>query len=121
MPLTISRLSDDLRRAPGRRRRCQRLPAGGFFRLGLDDVQWGQCADLDAGAIVLDELRGQLQRALGDFDRLDGADEIQYAVLTAATVRTIVPRSATSEICWLICVTFSAARVPSMRKLRSSG
>ena len=52
----------------------QRLPPVGRFGLGLHDVERGERADFDARPVVFDELVGQLQRALGDVDRVPRKD-----------------------------------------------
>ena len=58
----------------------QRLPAVGRFGFCLHDVERRERADFDARLVVLDELVGELQRALGDVDGAAREHEIPVRV-----------------------------------------
>ena len=80
MPLTISRLSassvvltDDSACASV----CRRVAASDC---GLVDVDGRQRPDLDADLVVLDELLGEGERALGHVDGLPGRHEVPVRV-----------------------------------------
>ena len=76
-------LEVDLRRLPVLLGLGQRLAPRRRLRLGLDDVDGGQGADLDPRAVVADELFRQLQRLTLDRHRLHGVDQLPVGVADA--------------------------------------
>ena len=76
-------LEVDFRRLPVLLRLGERLAPRRRLRLGLDDVDRGERADLDARPVVADELLGELQRLPLDRHRLHGVDELPVGVADA--------------------------------------
>ena len=123
VPLTISRFSASS--AVPARRRCLR------HRLAARRPASACACTTSSGASVptstrawlsSTSLRRQRQRPLGHVGRLNRVDQIPVGVADVGERPRDGARAASvSEICWLIWVTCSCARVPSMRKLRSSG
>ncbi len=71
---------ENLSGANGHRCRGDGLPSRGLFRLRLDDIERGERSHFDARLIVLDELGGQRQRPVGDFERLNREDVVPIRV-----------------------------------------
>ena len=108
-------------RAPRRLRLTSALPPRRLFGLRLHDVDRRHGADFDARLVVLHELAGEIERLLGDFDRLRGEHVIPVGV---SDIRQRVgDRRAQLDVRDVAIdpVTCSCCRVESILKLRSSG